>query len=369
MKKILLVGQPVDKNKRGNVGSGGGYVRNMRVYLKYFQSSEFKIIPLFHTSRKEYSTKIFSKILRLSIDFNRIIAAFIKHNPDGIHIMAQYRNAAPREFMYVLISKIFKKPFLYEIKAGAFIDAYLNRSNIYKKMIKYILTNSKIILVEGKVYSDFLSKQFQIGSHYFPNVVPDSEIPTLKKTILTQRTIRILFVGYCNYDKGVYQLVEACKMLSDNSIPIELNLIGEEEYQFTIFADGENIRNSNFKMNRYGGQSHDFILSKMQKCDVFCYPTFHSGEGHSNSINESMMNTMIIVTTQKGFLGDILNDNSAYFIKEQDSQDIYNKLMEINTHRNIAITKAKNAYQLLIENYTVSKIASDIRDYYHQLVS
>lgn len=368
MHKILLIGQPINKNRKGLVGGGGGYVRNMRVYLEYFQSDDCKIIPCFHTSRKEYGSSIFSKMIRLIIDFKIIIFSIIKNKPDGIHIMAQYRDAIPREVMYTILSKLFKKPLLYEIKAGAFINSYLDRSNVYKILVKYILLNSKIIVVEGKKYIEFIEKTFHINSYYFPNIVPDKEIPPMKETILKKEITQLLFVGYCNYDKGVFQLIEACGMLAEKGLPIELNLIGEEDKSFSNYLNKFITKYPDINIHRFGSKPHDFIMVKMQECDIFCYPTFHKGEGHSNSINEAMMNTMVIIATKNGFLANILDNNAAYFIEEKNAEDIYETLITISNERNTAVEKAKNGYKLLIENYTVSKIKNDIDSYYLKLI-
>jgi glycosyltransferase involved in cell wall biosynthesis len=368
MIKVLLIGQPIDKNRIGKVGGGGGYVRNMRVYLKYFQSSEIEIIPCFHTSRKEYGSNVFSNFFRIFIDLTRFLKCLIAIKPDGIHIMAQYRDALPREVMYLLISKLMNMPIMYEIKAGAFIDAYYERSPLYRKMVKIIVINSKVILVEGKKYINFLKDHFGTTSYYFPNIVPDSELPYPKENILSDDVIKILFVGYCNYDKGVFHLVDACKMFAEDGLYIELNFIGEEHNDFSEYLDNLNINQSNFNVNRFGEQSHDFILKKMTECDVFCYPSFHSGEGHSNSVNEAMMNSMIIISTKNGFLRDILDWDSAYFVNEKSKSDIYNALIEVNNNRVIARNKAINAYNTLKNNYLVSNVIDQMNEFYHELV-
>ena len=369
MNKILLIGQPTDKNRKGTVGSGGGYVRNMRVYLKYFQSENFRIVPCFHTSRKEYGANIFSKFIRFLIDLKRFLHCLVTVRPNGIHIMAQYREALPREVMYIFISKIFNKPVLYEIKAGAFIDAYVDGSKIYKQLVRYSVLNSKIILAEGRQYLDFLMNKFEISGNYFPNVVPDEEVPSVKKNLLTNKIIKILYVGYCYYEKGVFHLVDAVKMLKANNISVELNFVGEEDNDFSEYLREILNTTDKLRINRFGGKPHEFILSKMQECDIFCYPTFHSGEGHSNSINEAMMNTMVIISTRNGFLSDILNEESAYFIKEKSSTDIYSTLMEINNNRKTASEKAINAYNNLKNNYLLSTKIDTINDHYNELVS
>jgi glycosyltransferase involved in cell wall biosynthesis len=368
MHKILLIGQPIHKNKLGNVGSGGGYVRNMRVYLEYFQSKDFEIIPCFHTSRKEYANNLFDNFFRLFIDTGRILRAVHKNHPSGIHVMAQYRSALPRELMIAIISTFFKIPLLYEIKAGAFINEYKTRSRAYKIIIKYILKKSKIVLVEGLKYVKFLQDEFKINSNYFPNVVPDIEVPNMKKDLFVKEKLHVLFVGYCYYKKGVYHLVDACEKFSNNNFLVELHLIGNEERKFKNYLN-ENSNNYNFKINRYGEKSHKFILKKMNICDIFCYPSFHPGEGHSNSINEAMMNTMCIITTKNGFLDSILSENSAFFVKEKNTEDIYNTLIRINKNRKIAADKAINGYKNLINNYTVDRVKKEINMYYHHLVN
>lgn len=368
MLKILLIGTPLSINIESTVGSGGGYARNMYVYLKYFQSEKIKITPCFHTTRKEYGINAISKVIRLGIDLKRILSAIVNENPSGIHIMAQYRKAIIREFMYILIAKIFKKPILYEIKAGAFIDAYTNGSKIYKHLVKYIILNSDIVLVEGKKYVKFLMENFDTVSYHFPNVVPDSEIPNIKKNILESYTIKILYVGYCYNDKGVFHLVDAFQSLIKEKYPVELNIIGEEHPDFKNYLSKIINKEECTKINRFGGMKHDFILDKMQECDIFCYPTFHSGEGHSNSINEAMMNSMVIISTTNGFLGEILNDKSAYFIEERSTQSIYNAILEILSDRKTASDKAKEGYKILKDEYVVSKIRNTISKYYFKLV-
>lgn len=368
MHKILLIGQPIINNRLGEVGSGGGYVRNMRVYLKYFQSENFKLVPCFHTSRKEYGISTLSKVIRFFIDLKRIVSALLRERPSAIHIMAQYRKAIAREAMYIFFAKVLNKPVLYEIKAGAFIDAYDTGSNLYRRLVKYAVKNSKIILVEGEKYIDFLIEKYNSISFYFPNVVPDQEIPEIKKDILSNRITRILYVGHCNYEKGIFHLADAFTTLFKEDQNLELNLIGDEHEDLTEYLD-QITKENKLIINRFGGRDHAFILSKMQECDIFCFPTFHSGEGHSNSINEAMMNSMVIVTTKNGFLADILRENTAYFIEERNSEDIKDKISDIIVNKENAIAKAQKGYNLLTKNYTVSKVKTIIERHYYSLVA
>jgi glycosyltransferase involved in cell wall biosynthesis len=197
--------------------------------------------------------------------------------------------------------------------------------------------------------------------------VPDEEVPPRKKNLLKNGKIRIMFAGHVNHVKGITYLIDACKILDKVGIDFELNIIGKEENDISKLLDSV-VNKSDIRINRYGSKDHNFILSKMKDNDIFCYPTFHSGEGHSNAINEAMMNTMVIISTRNGFLGDILSESSAYFVNERSSKDIYKTILNIINNREYAAEKANEGYNTLNTHFTVSKVAKDILNHYNELV-
>ena len=173
IKNILLVGPKLNISSKKAYGGGtGGYTRNMKVYLTFFKLNKFNIIPFFHTIRGEHNFWIFTKPFRLVIDSFVFLKELFTNNIEGVHILAQYRGAIYREYMILCISRLFSKPVLYEIKAGSFKKTYNNSGNVYKKIVKFIVKNSKILMVEGKSDMLFLKKEFQKESTYFPNIIP-----------------------------------------------------------------------------------------------------------------------------------------------------------------------------------------------------
>ncbi len=170
---------------------------------------------------------------------------------------------------------------------------------------------------------------------------------------LTSPIIHVLFVGYCYKDKGVFELVEACNLLSQENIKIQLTLIGEEHYDFKTYLSQLTL-SPFFQIKRLGKIPHDEVLCFFEKNDIYCYPTMHKGEGHNNTINEAMMMNMIIITTRNGFLNQILDDSSAYFINEVTRLEISNIIMNIYKNKSTAISKAKKANYILRNNFLSS---------------
>ena len=353
MKQRILLFGPRINNKKGSYGGGtGGFTRNMSAYLNFFKGEQFEIVPSFHTIRGASKLDFF--VIRFFRDAFSFFADLISKKPHGVHILAQYRMAIPREFMVVIFSKLFGKPILYEIKAGAFMNWYKSTNPIFRKMMDFVLSNSKVVLSEGIPYLSFLKDQFDIEAHYFPNYVPSNEVPEQVPNKLSEETIKLLFVGYAYKDKGVFELVEGCNRAAQN-VKVELTLIGKESEPFTEWLDKMTL-NESFKINRLGVKPHDFVLDYFNKVDVYCYPTRHGGEGHNNSINEAMMMGLVIITTRQGFLGTVLSDDRAYFLNEISPAEISKTINQIHADRDGSQRKAINSRKHLIENFT-SKIA------------
>ncbi len=364
MYRVLLFG-PIVAHSDGAYGGGtGGYTRKMLLYLDWFKDQDFKIIPCYHSIRGQSKKKFLG--LRLLKDLWTFLINLWKIKPRIIHILAQYRTAIYREFLVIFISRICRIPVVYEIKAGVFLTWFSTTGVLNKHLCLFCLKHSKIILCQGKSYVDFLTVNYPGKVYYHPNFVPLEEIPHTVNSKLEYPEIRILFVGYQFKEKGVFQLVEACLVVA-KELQIELTFIGKEHPEFKSWLDSVKVPSS-LKINRMGIIPHDKLHDYYQRNDIYCYPTTHSGEGHNNTINEAMMMGMVIVTTHQGFLPDILDPDSAYFLDDTSPISIAGCLVEISNERQIARKKAFKARQLLLANYT-SQVAFDkLKTYYKRLV-
>ena len=367
-KSIALYGPPVNKSISGAYGGGtGGYTRNMATYLN-FKFENIKLIPLYHTVRGEVSGGKLSFFFRFFIDAWRIIKFFKSRKPDSVHILAQYRSATIREFFLAFFCKITNTPFLYEIKAGAFIKFYEDSNFISRYFVRFIIINANRVLCEGSKNIPFIKEHFNKESFYNPNVVLTEEIPMYGNKLFTTDVIKVVFVGYCVRGKGVFELVEGINSFcTSTNQKVDLTLIGSEHFEFSSFIDSFQC-SKNFNINRMGKLPHDSVMEKLQYQDIYCYPTDHEGEGHNNSINEAMMYGLTIITTKKGFLEDVLNDDSAYFMENVSSNEVKNALSLIISNLTLAKGKAELARIKLINNYNSDVIYSDLVKHYDSLI-
>ena len=363
MKKVLLVG-PDFGNKNSFFGGGvGGYTRNMALYLREFSSKKYELIPFYHSVRKKNKLKVISFPLRLFKDIFGFIKSIRSNNPDVVQFLAQYRKALPREFCWCLICIFLRIPYVYDIKAGKFKEE--NEDRLWHYLLtKFIIKNATLILCQGKIYVEYIDKKFSKESFYFPNFISLDELPPHREKWFNEKA-KILFVGYCYEGKGVFELVEAVKKVSEET-PVNLIMVGAEHPRFTKWMDIQK-ENKNFEIDRLGKISHKKVLEIMQECDIYCYPSKHEGEGHNNTINEAMMNEMIIISSKAGFLSDVLK-NIGYFISEIKPEDITRQIGRILSNKDEAIARAKKGRKKIENSYNATRLREHLYKLYDQKV-
>ena len=283
--------------------------------------------------------------------------------------MAQYRGAIVREFSVVILCKLMRIKVVYEVKAGMFILWYKNTNGLNRWMTRFILKKSNLVLVEGKPYVDFVKQISGKEPFYFPNFVPESEIPSEFNDGREYELLKILFVGYCYEGKGVFHLVRALNEVAKNGIELKLTIAGNESSEFTNFMN-HFVLNDNFELERCGQVNHDRILEEFSKSNVFCLPSKHIGEGHNNSINEALMNGICVVCTNHGFLSDIIEDNENGLIinKEDIENEIIERITFLNSNKHLLKQFGEKGYIKLKNNYSTKVLFPILEKHYDSIL-
>ena len=359
---ILLFGPETINSERAYGGGTGGYTRNMYQYAN-FSALGISVIPCTHTVRTRQSKLSFPR--RFLTDMFRFGKSLFSIQPYAVHILAAYRSATPREYFVIMLSKVLGKKVVYDIKAGSFHKWYPKANRAHKAMMKYIINHVDVILCEGMPYVDFIFSEFGKGSLYYPNFMPDEEIPSVRNTMTSRGSLRVLFVGYVYEGKGVFEILKGCDEAS-SIVPIELTFVGAEHIDFKRHIENRDCPKG-LKVIRRGKLAHKDIRDVYDSSDVFVYPTRHAGEGHSNVINEAMAFSLPIITTRQGFIGSVLTPESAYFLDTGMAEEIARVLIHISKNPDDAANRGAVGYHRLVENFTSSIAFRKLRAVYEEL--
>lgn len=180
----------------------------------------------------------------------------------------------------------------------------------------------------------------------------------LKKWHMKSRTtninmLNVAFIGRLSEVKGIQSFLDAIEIIEkyENLNNLNFHIVGEGPYL------NELVRYKNNKLvHSYGAIPNEeipIILQQMDVCVALTYLTnFLGGGGVSNALIEQMAAGKIIVCWDNDIFRQVLDDESAYFVKQGDSLALVKCLLEIQNNRVLANKKAERA-KLLSQQYSI----------------
>src|SRR5690554_4998906 len=137
---VLFYG-PLGSRKKFVVG--GGETGNFRT-IHLLKKNNYRIITL----QKPYPVKSFPGyavyMLKMMLKIFNLIFLLMARKINTVHISGFYLHLVYHEYFLVLISKLFKKKCIYELRGGGVEEAYKQRSFIYRYFFNETLKNATV---------------------------------------------------------------------------------------------------------------------------------------------------------------------------------------------------------------------------------
>ncbi len=220
------------------------------------------------------------------------------------------------KFVY-LSCKINKINYSLRKFAGDFDTHYKNASSSKKRVIKFVLKNSKHNFFETKNLTDYFSK-FNENTHWFPNV-RESQSRIFKEKKFKKKFV---FISQLFKTKGVTEILEASNNLPDD---YQIDLYGpikDEVYTDEFFKK--------YKANYMGALKSDEVLETLKKYDVLLLPTYYKGEGYPGIIIEAFSTGIPVITTSWRSIPEIVTDKTGVIIEPKSSKALTEAILSFN---------------------------------------
>ena len=165
---------------------------------------------------------------------------------------------------------------------------------------------------------------------------------------------RLLFLSNLIPSKGVYVLLDACKVLRERGLQFVCDFVGGETKEIDRATFEAAVKERGLESHviyhgpQYGEDKHRFFMN----ADVFVQPTFD--DCFPLTLVEAMQYSLPIASTDVGAIPDMVQDGVNGFVcKQQDVDSLVNALEQLITNPALRQQMGEAGYQRYKELYTL----------------
>jgi len=359
--KIIVVGSFLAEEKR----IFGGVARSCQTMMQSSFADRFEIIPVDST---QISNPPPGLMMRFLLAFKRMAiykVELIKHRPDAILLFTSVGLSFIEKCMMGWIARFFGRPVLIFPRGGELINQ-ARRSSFKRVIFQLLLKGSRIFLAQGPKWQDFAVNDMGFKPsqvHQIPNWTATEchlSIGSKRDCNLTKKIPRLLFVGWLEEFKGVFELLKACQMLVNKGIKFELTLAGRghAEVEARRFVESNGLN----KVVTFSGWAEPIELEQLLSThDIFVLPSW--AEGMPNSMIEAMAAGLAVVVTTVGMVADFLqNEEHALLVPPHNVELLEEALQQIILDDSLRKRLAINGYQLAKTQFAVEPAMKKLGD-------
>lgn len=225
----------------------------------------------------------------------------------------------------------------------------------HKLFVKLMQVVDQLVVMDMHSYRALKDYGYDKVS-YLPNPLAVSVQQLIESNQDIQREPnKIVFAGHLVKDKGVYELVEACKQIKG----VELELLGhipdEEVKKQLVELSGDSTE---AWLHIKGARPFEEVIREMCSCGVFALPSY--SEGFPNVIIESMACGCPIVTTPVGAIPEMINVDSeepcGICVEVRNVEKLKNVIVSLLENQEQAAQLGKRAKERVNEMYSIPKV-------------
>lgn len=296
----------------------------------------------------------FKKIIFQLSNYYDIFRTIIKEQPDLCYLTpSSWDWGFYRDFILVLLLKVFRKKIVVHFHNKA-KTAWANKI-VNKFLYKFFFKNLKVIILAKELYPEKEPYVKRENVYFCANGI------AISKTRLTplhknNESTTFLFLSNMMEEKGVYVLIEACKLLKDNGYKFHVNFVGNwADISKTEFNNKVNSLDINNYISAFGAKYGDDKKEFFESSNIFVFPTFYHGECFPLVILESMEYKLPIIATFEGGIPSIITDKeNGLLIPQRNVIELANAMQFMIENPKKAEEMGNAGYERLKDQYTLS---------------
>ena len=290
--------------------------------------------------------------------FIRFVLAFFTSKPDAILLFTAVGASVVEKGAMAWVARSRRIP-VFMFPRGAGLIKTVQASRFQRIWVTTAMRGATHILCQGPAWQRFATDVLEFPESRSPivhnwtatenllaigkkrRVVPRSETPTL------------LFLGWLESEKGIFELLEASLLLSKKAYSFRLLIAGRghAEEEARAFVDSKGLKTYIEFVGWVGDEDKHCLLART---DILILPSW--AEGFPNAIIEAMAAKLAVIVTTVGNVPDLLSDGQqAILVPPKDIPSLANAIELLLLDQSFRLQLAHRGHVFASETFSVNQ--------------
>ncbi len=350
-KNVVFVGSFINAAKDGSVGGQMFACETIR-NSDLSQDVNWTLIDSTADSNKKnfFVNRVNKAISRLII----FIYSLLKNKNHAVLIFTANGFSFWEKGLMALLAKSFTKAIVIIAPRSGIIVEDIRKKGLLSRFIPFVFNKVDIVICQSrywKVYFENLVGDLNLQKFVVvENCIDYSKYKDITNEIESDKTLEILFLAWVDKNKGIFELIEACRLLKEEKINFKLTIAGNGISFEEVKKKIEDYRLSE-NIVLFGWALGADKIMLLQKSNIFVLPSYY--EGYPNSLLEAMASSKACIATNVGSITDIINDGvNGYIINPKNHIELFEKLKELILDRKKIESFSFKARETILNNNT-----------------
>jgi glycosyltransferase involved in cell wall biosynthesis len=362
MRVLITLKSTIRKDSLGGVG----------MYYLSLQNHFHPLVEYFHFS-DDKSKNLLKKVKFRITDMYTFFRKCRKKQPkiDIVHLNPSLSwSGLLRDGFFLMLARLYKKKTIVFFRGWhEYMVTKIDQNRIIRFFFKKVYGKSDAFIALSSAFKtklrewDFKQPVFIETTSVDDRLIAASEGSQQQKK--TKNKISILFLARVEKAKGIYETLEAYRLLAEKQLDISLTIAGDGSclYEIKQFASDNNL-DVKFK----GYVSGEEKGKTFAESDIYLFPTYH-GEGMPNAVLEAMAFGLPVITRPVGGLNDFFEDGKMGYLTESKDPKVYAELIE-KLITNPVLRKEISAYNAAFarNHFMASNVARRLENIYQEVL-
>lgn len=326
------------------------YIKDCRLIQDTFDADFVNL----STSRSmdEIGKRNVKKIFRFVGAYLTVLLKLLFHRYDLCYLaITCHGNGFLKDAPFVLLCKLFRRKIVIHQHNKGMSECVDKQP--YRWLLPLVYKNTKVILLSWYLYPDIEKVVQKEQVVMCPNGIP--EVNSGEDYNRKHEIPHLLFLSNLIPSKGVFVLLDACKILKEKGYKFICNFVGGESKEITkdVFEKAVEVRGLNevifYDGPLYGEDKKNVFINS----DIFIQPTFN--DCFPLSLLEAMQFKLPIVTTNEGGIPDIAKDGENGLVMSKDPASIAEAIRRLIDNPQLRLDMGEQGFQRYKRYFTLEK--------------